>query len=307
MSSPLCPAPSLKNPEPGLAEAAAVRALSRGVSTEVTPRAARALPRFDTVLAPGTWVYVPHLPGLDYESVVPALCARLKAEGMVPVPHLAVRAVPSRAMLDRWLDALVTHGGVDRLLLLAGAADVPAGPFASTLPVLEEGILPRHGLTHIGVAGHPEGHPQATPDSLSAALRTKQDYATATGSTLWIATQFTFSAAPVIDWLRQIRRAGITLPVRVGLPGPANPRTLLRYALQCGIGPSVTALRRRPGVALGLMGPWTPLAMIHALAALSVTEPEIAPDGLHAFPFGGMETTAHWFRTLAGEDTAAAL
>ncbi|WP_052000228.1 methylenetetrahydrofolate reductase [Caenispirillum salinarum] len=290
-----------EDPEPGLAEAAAVRALSRSFSTEVTPRAARALSRFDALLPHGTAVYVPHLPGLDYEAVVPPLCARLKAEGMVPVPHLAVRAVPSREALDRWLAALVDRGGVDRLLLLAGGTETPAGPFASTLPVLDDGILLRHGLTTLGVAGHPEGHPQASAEELARALKAKQDYAAETGSTLWITTQFTFSATPVVGWLRAIRAAGITLPVRVGLPGPASPRTLLRYALSCGIGASLTALRRRPGAAAGLLGTWTPEAMIRDIAAAAVAEPQSAPQGLHAFPFGGVETTAHWFRALSGQ------
>lgn len=301
MSRPTALSSSTEDAEPGLAEAEAVRALARSVTTEVTPRAARALPRFDSLLPRGTCVYVPHLPGLDYETVVPALCARLKAEGMTPVPHLAVRAVPGRDTLDRWLAALVDRGGIDRLLLLAGAAESPAGPFASTLPVLEDGILLRHGLTSIGVAGHPEGHPQATPDELAGALRAKQAYAAETGTTMWITTQFTFSAAPILDWLRTIRAAGITLPVRVGLPGPASPRTLLRYAMQCGIGASVTALRRRPGAAAGLLGTWTPEPLIRAVAAAAVADPETAPCGLHAFPFGGVAETARWFHALAGD------
>lgn len=282
-----------------------VAALAEGVSTEVTPGAARAIPRFDAILPRGTAVYVPHLPGLDYEAVVPPLCARLRAEGMVPVPHLAVRAVPGRATLDRWLDALVTRGGIDRLLLLAGSADRPVGPYASTLPVLEDGTLPRHGLLRVGVAGHPEGHPQALPADLAAALRAKQDYAAETGTEMWITTQFAFSAAPVVSWLRAIRAAGITLPVRVGMAGPASTKTLLRYALHCGVGASVTALRRRPGAAIGLLGRWTPEGMVRDLARAAAETPEAAPAGLHAFPFGGVPETAAWFQALAREPADA--
>ena len=40
---------------------------------------------------------------------------------------------------------------------------------------------------------------------------------------------------------------GIQLPVIVGLAGPATPATLMKFALRCGIGNSMRAVRSQMG------------------------------------------------------------
>ena len=64
-----------------------------------------------------------------------------------------------------------------------------------------------------------------------------------------IATQFGFEAGPVIAWADRLRAAGITLPVHIGVAGPAKLQTMLKFAMACGVGPSLAraaAPRRRP-------------------------------------------------------------
>ena len=53
-------------------------------------------------------------------------------------------------------------------------------------------------------------------------------------------------ADPAMDRLNSIAR-GIDLPVIVGLAGPATPATLTKFALRCGIGNSMRALRGQIG------------------------------------------------------------
>ena len=39
--------------------------------------------------------------------------------------------------------------------------------------------------------------------------------------------------------------AGIDLPVRIGAAGPAKLQTMIRFAIACGVGPSLRVLQRR--------------------------------------------------------------
>ena len=57
-------------------------------------------------------------------------------------------------------------------------------------------------------------------------------------------TQFGFDAGQVLAWLAELRARGLTVPVRVGVPGPAAVRTLLAAAAKCDVRVSA----RCPGV-----------------------------------------------------------
>ncbi|KAA5607259.1 metFprotein [Roseospira marina] len=265
-------------------------------SLEVTPGAARKVPSFAALLPAGTAVYITSLPGTDPAEVM-ALCRRLRGEGLRPVPHLAARSLRNRADLSDWLGRAVHEVGVRDILLLAGSADRPAGPFQDTRSVLESGLLDAAGLSGFGVAGHPEGHPQANRGALWDALRMKQAFAEAHGLNAWIVTQFTFSAKPVLAWLRTLPQEGIALPVRVGLPGPAKPATLITYARQCGVGASLRVLTRRPDVLAGLVKAWAPDAIVDDLSKGHTRDAVWSVAGVHLFPFGGFAKTAAWGTT----------
>lgn len=278
------------------ASSALVRQLVDGFSIEATPKQLQAADSLGSLLPHDTSVYIPYLPRAAMSETVVA-CRRLVAHGLRPVPHLTARPLASRAKLEEHL-ARLAEAGADSLLLIAGDRRRPAGPFKSTLDVFDTGLLQRHGFDCVGVAGHPESHPVATEQELVSALRSKSAYASETGSTLWIVTQFAFSSAPVADWLGWMRGEGIELPVRIGLPGPAKAQTLLRYALQCGVGASSRMLASRPDAVTRLLGRWTPDAMLAELAqhARHGRTPGIA--GVHVFPFGGLLKSIDFFTTL---------
>lgn len=272
-----------------------LRQLVEGYSVEATPRQLDHAGSLAS-LPSGSCVYVPYLPRASMADTVRA-CRRLAAEGFRAVPHVAARAAASREKLDEQL-ARLSEAGAAALLLIAGDRRRPAGPFGSTLDVLDSGLLQTHGFRHVGVAGHPEGHPVADAQTLAAALHRKSAYAAETGTRMWIVTQFVFSADPVIGWVDWLREEGIELPVRIGLPGPAKAQTLLRYALQCGIGASSRMLARRPDAAMQLLGRWTPEAMLPALARYKDESPASGIAGLHVFTFGGLLQSIDFFNTL---------
>src|SRR6267154_392011 len=103
--------------------------------------------------------------------------------------------------------------------------DMPARVAAATL------------VKSFGFTGYPEGHPDIPDEKLWDALRTKHLTLTELGHGVEIMTQFAFDSAPVLRWLDRVRQdAKIAATVRVGLPGPASVKTLLRFAGRCGVG-----------------------------------------------------------------------
>ncbi len=244
---------------------------------------------------PGTSLYLPFPPKGRWEDAI-AAAERVLAAGMKPVPHLPARSIQSRDQLLEWLSALV-ETGADSVMLVAGDQTPPKGPYPDAPTLLESGLLAEHGLRRLGVAAYPEGHPLVGAAELDEALRRKTEYARATDSELWLVTQFVFSPAPALAWLERTRGAGCALPIRVGVPGPVALRTLIAYAVRCGIGASARAIRRRPGVAR-LAGRWSPTPIAHALARHRTVSGKALPVHMHLFSFGGLADTAEWLSGL---------
>ena len=273
----------------------ALAELLADVSMEATPRQLAAAGDLSARFPRGTEVYLPFLPGSTFTDSVES-CRRLDAAGMRPVPHIAARAIADPAELDAGLAQFVA-AGVDSVLLIAGDLAQPVGCFDNTLDVLDSGLLVRHGIHRVGVAGHPEGHPIATSDALLAALRRKVAYARATGTEMWLVTQFIFAADAFPAWEAGLRDAGIDLPIRIGLPGPASIRALAAFALQCGVAVSARVLARRPGAARLLTG-WTADETLGALAAHWAATPNSGLAGIHIYPFGGLAPALAWLERM---------
>ncbi|MYE11571.1 MAG: formate--tetrahydrofolate ligase [Gammaproteobacteria bacterium] len=286
---------SATTPEAALLDA--LRALARDASVELSPRQLAALGPLGDYLPRGTPVYVPFVPGATWGETS-AACRRLRAAGMSPVPHLPARWLASTAQLDDWL-AELAEVQVRELLLVAGDRASAAGPYRDTLDVLDSGRLVATGFRRVGITGYPEGHPSAPTADLDAALTRKLEYAAATGTDLWITTQFTFAPAHAIAWLDRMRDRGCTLPVRVGLPGPARLRTLLAFAGRCGVTASARMLTRRPSV-VRLLKRWTPDALLRQLVEYRGMAGSPAFD-IHVFTFGGLPATARWLRGLRAD------
>jgi methylenetetrahydrofolate reductase (NADPH) len=161
--------------------------------------------------------------------------------------------------------------------------------------VLDSGLVERFGFRRVGVAGHPEGHSKAGEEALLAALRCKAAWARETDSEAWIVTQFAFSAAPVIDWYERMSAEGVEMPLRIGLPGPARIQTLVRYAAQCGVAASARMLMRRPDAVSRLFNRWSPVEMLESLAFGLDARRGMPVEGVHVFPFGGLQRSIEFF------------
>jgi methylenetetrahydrofolate reductase (NADPH) len=131
-------------------------------------------------------------------------------------------------------------------------------------------------------------------------LRAWRDWGRESDIRVDIVTQFCFESAPIVTLLDELRAQGIDLPVIVGLAGPATPATLTKFALRCGVGNSMRALRGQIGRYGRLLTDTGPDDVLRGLqvAPKAVTA---AITGFHLFPFGGIRKTGNWLRNRSRE------
>lgn len=277
--------------------AAAVRRLFAGWSIETTPRQAERIASFQAQLPPGTRVNVAFVPDESDRAVVSTV-RRLVDEGMRPVPHVPARTMPSAAFLEDYLTACA-QAGAGEALVIGGGVGRPRGPFDRSMQVLKTGLLQALGYRRVGVAGHPEGSPDIAQGDLIRALAEKNEFAAATGLELVIYTQFTFDAAAVIRWREVLAAVGNRLPIRLGIPGPASIKSLMRYAALCGVGSSLRFLSRRRGQVMQLLGQAEPDGFVVDFVQHLVDDAGGRIEGVHLYPFGGVEKATAYARALA--------
>ncbi len=275
---------------------AAIVAFAGGYSIETTPHEASRVDRYREFLPAGRRVYVAHPPRATLERVV-ALAVRLRELGYEPVPHVVARELNGPGQLDRALGALAA-GGVPRVMLIAGDRMSPVGPYSDTLEVLATGLLEKHGIAEIGIAGHPEGSKVTGHGPLREYLRLKAEHARRTGASMHVVTQFGFDARAFADWERQLLADGIRLPIHVGFAGPANLARLLQYAMRCGIGASMRLLAVRTSAAASLVSMPNPDQLLTAIVRHRLRHPDSLVVRPHFFAFGGFEGTARWLEAV---------
>ncbi|MFF5757535.1 methylenetetrahydrofolate reductase [Streptomyces longwoodensis] len=271
-----------------------------GFSLEMTGKDVAALEAARPAIPVGTRVNVTFLGTEDTELRLTAVRA-VRRLGLVPVPHLSARRLRSRAELEAYLSALRDADAADHVFVVGGDPTVPLGPYDDALAVLRSGLLQEYGVRHVGVSGYPEGHPAISEPALWSAIEDKAAVLREEGLTGSVITQFGFDTEPVLAWLEAVRARGVDLPVRVGVPGPAGIRRLLRYAARFGVGTSAGIAKKYGFSLTNLMGTAGPDRFVHTLAERH--DPGRHGElGLHFYTFGGIGATSDWaaaFRTDA--------
>ena len=278
-------------------ERRAVAAFLQGCSVEVMPRTAAKVEDFKAILSPGTRVYIAHIEGTPIEEMVET-AKRLSADGFDVMPHFPARIIADAAVLENWIDRYQGEAGVEQALLLAGGVDKPHGTLASSMDMLETGLFGAKGFKRLHVAGHPEGNKDIDPDgsdkNVMDALRWKQKFAESSDADMALATQFCFESGPVIEWADRLRAEGIDIPIHIGVAGPAKLQTMIKFAIACGVGPSLRVLQRRAADATKLLLPFTPDEFVTDLALHKAKTPDFNITNVHFFPLGGIGKTAEW-------------
>ncbi|KAA9009092.1 methylenetetrahydrofolate reductase [Histidinibacterium aquaticum] len=271
----------------------------QGYSIEVMPRTAAKVEDFRAILPQGTRVYIAHIEGTPIEEMVET-AKRISGEGFDVMPHFPARIIKDRTMLADWIDRYQGEAGIDQALLLAGGVKDPHGDYHSSMQLLETGLFDDRGFKRLHVAGHPEGNKDIDPDGSTAqvdeAIRWKQDFSQRTDAEMALVTQFAFDAKPIIKWVDSLKAAGVTLPVHIGIAGPAKLQTLIKFAVACGVGPSMKVLQKRAMDVTKLMLPYEPTDVVRELAAHKAANPDFGIEQVHIFPLGGIKTAAEWVR-----------
>ena len=300
----LLPFRKTQRPAPASAD---IGAFLAGHSVEVMPRTAEKIEDFPALFAPGTRIYIAHIDGTPIEEMV-ATARRLARDGFAVMPHFPARIIADRTTLADWIALYQGEAGVTQGLILAGGVSEPKGDFDSSMQLLETGLFDRAGFTHLHVAGHPEGNRDIDMDGGEAAVmeaaRWKQAFSERTDAQMAMVTQFAFDAQPIIDWTARLAANGVHLPVHVGLAGPAKLQTLIKFAITCGVGPSLRVLQRRAMDVTKLVLPYTPDDVAAALARHKAAHPDSLIAGAHIFPLGGIKTSAEWVASHRPADAA---
>ena len=169
------------------------------------------------------------------------------------------------------------------VLIISGDRADSAGPFNASLEIIESGMLQQHGITHVSIAGHPDGHPVVADDVMQRALLAKVEAAEQSGLDRRHRHPVRVRrAARISRWIMKMRDLGIECPIRIGMAGPTNLTTLLKFAQRCGVKASIGGVTKHAGLVKHLFGVSAPDALVRALAdenchrARSATSPRIS-------------------------------
>ena len=264
-------------------------------SIEISPKQAVENADIPGLFPQGTRVYITDV-GTDTAETLTAGAKRVQDLGYTPVPHFASRRLTTKEALEERIKMMTGEAGVTDVLVIGGGLEKEAGEFDSTMKVLETGFFDKYGIKHMGVAGHPEGSPDFSDEVAMEALKFKQDFSERSDISLRIVTQFGFDAEKFTTWAEGLSTSGIDLPVHLGVAGPAKLTTLVKFAAMCGVGNSISFLKKRMGAVFTLASGFDPDEIVNPIEARALQMENSPIAQIHVFPFGGVKKSADWLR-----------
>jgi methylenetetrahydrofolate reductase (NADPH) len=227
------------------------------------------------------------------------LAERLAARGYQVVPHVSARLVADDAHLAEIVARLLACG-IDDVFVPAGDADPPAGRFDSALSLIERLTEMGRPFPRVGITGYPESHPRIDDDITIQAMWDKRQHAA------YIVSNLCFDPAVLRRWISRVRARGVTLPLFVGLAGPADRARLVKMAARAGVAESARFLAGHTEwfLRLGAPGGYSPDRLLDRTGA-ALSAPASIVEGLHLFTFNQVRQTEEWRRSLLDRLAAA--
>tara|TARA_B100000886_G_scaffold125894_1_gene84840 strand:+ start:4393 stop:5235 length:843 start_codon:yes stop_codon:yes gene_type:complete len=278
-----------------------IRNFLRDFSVEVTPKAASKIENFSDLLPKGTLIYVAHIEGTPIDDMVNT-AKKITDQGFSPMPHFPARIIKDKNILQDWILRYQNEANVENALLIAGGANKPYGEYDSSIQLIESELFDKANFKSLHIAGHPEGSKDIDPDgstkNVDEALSWKNEFSKRTDASMAITTQFSFDSKTVIDWANGLKKAGIDIPIHIGIAGPAKLQTLLRYSIECGVGASVKIIQKRAKDLTKLLLPYKPTTIISELADYKSNNPDFNIEKVHFYPLGGITQVSKFVKEI---------
>ena len=241
--------------------------------------AAEALPARATVTVTAS-------PSHGIESTID-LAEQMVARGHDAVPHLSAHMIRDRAHLGALLDRC-RNAGMREAFVVGGDATDP-GEFHDGLALLRAMQELGHPFETIGVPGYPDGHADIDRGHLLEVLIEKQRHAS------YMTTQMCFDPGAIADWIGEMRRRGVTLPVHLGTPGVADITKLMTISARIGIADSARYLKKNKRMVGQLLSPgkFGPDALLEGMSP-AIADPAAQVEALHVFTFNQVRATVEW-------------
>ncbi|MCC3270187.1 methylenetetrahydrofolate reductase [Arthrobacter gengyunqii] len=216
----------------------------------------------------------------------------LRSRGYSVAPHLPARLVRDAEELDTVVRRLEA-ADIDRVFIIGGDAEEPAGDFADAYGLLTALKERGHHFTDVGIGGYPEGHALISDDAINRSLSDKAPLATR------LLTQICFDPRTFMDWGSRVRQQGIDLPIYAGMPGPVSRQKLLRVSAGLGLGQSANFLKKQQNMFWRFFSPsgYEPTQLIKGLVQ-GLPASDAAIKGFHIFTFNDLAQTENWRRGL---------
>ena len=239
-------------------------------------------------------VYITYLPDASENDILETIDFVSK-NNLTPITHLPARTMKNLDHVRKFLSQVRERTDSKKILVIGGGGN-QLGKITSSLEILNSGLLEENDFNDIGIAGHPEGSPDISQETIDNFLNDKFELTKTKGLNLELVTQFFFDAAPFINWCEDLTKKKITIPVRVGFPGPASFKTLLNFGLMSGVGNSINFLKKNSSKVSDLLTKTSNDEMLISLAEFANKNSPL--KSFHCFPFGGFEKTCLWLNEL---------
>ena len=120
---------------------------------------------------------------------------------------MPARSIKDYQVLEKYIGKLSEHAGCEKILVIGGGGK-KVGNINSSLAILKSNLLSKYNFKHVGLAGHPEGHPDISNNDLDEAIIEKNKFAKDTDFKLYLVTQFFFEAKAFKLWEKHINSIG---------------------------------------------------------------------------------------------------
>lgn len=270
------------------------------MTPEARPAAADRAPQFEVIPLPGivdtvtrtlpagTRITVTASPAQGLDATL-EVAGELARSGFETIPHLAARMLRGAGEAAERAAQLAEAGSAE-VFVIAGDAPREAGNLTGALELLEVLSTVAPQLT-VGIGTHPEGHPFLDEAETLRQLRAKAEHAS------YAVTQMCFDGVPLVSWVRRLREAGLTLPVRPGIAAPVSTARLLRIGPRIGVGRSLRLLSGETSGMRRLLAPgrWDPAPLRAELASAAEQDPALALHGPHVYTFNDVRAARDAF------------